>query len=488
MKRLLFCLLLFISTFSFGQTVSLTPNFRVFQPGTSRADPILYTYPGKFGGYDTLVNLNYLRAHFMGSGTTTHPLTNGFGVNPFSFNGSINGVTVSIDTNKIAISNDMILSGMGTTVSGTTATVASGSYRISGIVYTSGSSTNITIPAQNATLDAYSVIYATSTGLSIINGTPAATPLIPDAPSGDLLIATIYIPSVASGNSPTSTGGSGGKINANNGITLKNGTIQLGGPLISPTTISLTGSTPLTFRNASNNDGWQVGSTGVVASYANGGSNTTSFQLSQAQALLMINQGGSTQTGIDLDYTYGLRALDNVFNRGFIYAGNYTTNQRLQRLSVPSVNTVIALADSVKGTISGGTTTNSLTFSNAGSGDASGTIFNGAIARTISYNSIGAVPTARTITINGTTFDLSANRTWTVGSSVTPVSGETPTGTINGSNATFTIAHTPVSGSVSVFLNGLMERPTTDWTISGSTITMIDIPQTGSNLLINYQY
>jgi hypothetical protein len=100
----------------------------------------------------------------------------------------------------------------------------------------------------------------------------------------------------------------------------------------------------------------------------------------------------------------------------------------------------------------------------------------------------GKVPGTRTITINGTTLDLSADRSWTVGSSVTPVSGEAPTGTINGSNATFTAAHTPISGSISVFINGIMERPTTDWTISGATLTMIDIPQTGDNLLINYQY
>jgi hypothetical protein len=38
----------------------------------------------------------------------------------------------------------------------------------------------------------------------------------------------------------------------------------------------------------------------------------------------------------------------------------------------------------------GGVTTNSLTFSDTGSGDVSGTTFNGSVARTISYNSIGA--------------------------------------------------------------------------------------------------
>lgn len=46
------------------------------------------------------------------------------------------------------------------------------------------------------------------------------------------------------------------------------------------------------------------------------------------------------------------------------------------------------------GTAGGGTTTNSLTMNNSGSGAASGSTFNGSAAQTISYNSIGAAPTA----------------------------------------------------------------------------------------------
>jgi hypothetical protein len=57
----------------------------------------------------------------------------------------------------------------------------------------------------------------------------------------------------------------------------------------------------------------------------------------------------------------------------------------------------------------------SATFNNGGTGDASGTTFNGATAKTISYNTLGAVPTGRTITINGIGQDLSANRTYNVG-------------------------------------------------------------------------
>lgn len=47
---------------------------------------------------------------------------------------------------------------------------------------------------------------------------------------------------------------------------------------------------------------------------------------------------------------------DQINSKGLLYGGNYTTNQRLQRLSIPSVGTTIALIDSVKGTISSGVT------------------------------------------------------------------------------------------------------------------------------------
>jgi hypothetical protein len=69
------------------------------------------------------------------------------------------------------------------------------------------------------------------------------------------------------------------------------------------------------------------------------------------------------------------------------------------------------------------------------------------------------------------------------------VYGETPSGTINGSNATFTLANTPIpAASLLLYLNGLRLRLGVDYTLSGSTITMIAIPQTGDNLVADYRY
>ncbi len=64
---------------------------------------------------------------------------------------------------------------------------------------------------------------------------------------------------------------------------------------------------------------------------------------------------------------------------------------------------------------------------------------------------------------------------------------ETPSGSINGSNTSFTIANTPLEGeAVFVFLNGLYQTPTTDYSISGTTITFVTAPVTNQILKVNY--
>lgn len=70
------------------------------------------------------------------------------------------------------------------------------------------------------------------------------------------------------------------------------------------------------------------------------------------------------------------------------------------------------------------------------------------------------------------------------------VVGETPSGTINGTNDTFTIANSPVTGTVAVYLNGqrTISGAGNDYTISGTTITFEagQIPQTGDTLRVDY--
>lgn len=59
------------------------------------------------------------------------------------------------------------------------------------------------------------------------------------------------------------------------------------------------------------------------------------------------------------------------------------------------------------------------------------------------------------------------------GGSGTAVNNETPSGAFDGVNTTFTLAHTPLAGTLLLFLNGQFQHPgvSADYTLSGDTIT-----------------
>jgi len=62
------------------------------------------------------------------------------------------------------------------------------------------------------------------------------------------------------------------------------------------------------------------------------------------------------------------------------------------------------------------------------------------------------------------------------------IDGEVPAGTMNGVNAAFTIAKSPdPSSSLKVFRNGVLQKQTADYTITGTSIQFVpaSIPQTG---------
>lgn len=64
---------------------------------------------------------------------------------------------------------------------------------------------------------------------------------------------------------------------------------------------------------------------------------------------------------------------------------------------------------------------------------------------------------------------------------------ETPTGTVNGSNTAFTLSQTP-SEDEAIFLsvNGLNQELTTDYSVSGTTITFVTAPATASKVRVSY--
>lgn len=75
------------------------------------------------------------------------------------------------------------------------------------------------------------------------------------------------------------------------------------------------------------------------------------------------------------------------------------------------------------------------------------------------------------------------------GASLNVADAEVPSGSINGSNTAFTIAHTPSPTSSLVGeLNGQRIYQTSDFTVSGASITMLGAPATGDSLRFNYRY
>jgi curli biogenesis system outer membrane secretion channel CsgG len=67
---------------------------------------------------------------------------------------------------------------------------------------------------------------------------------------------------------------------------------------------------------------------------------------------------------------------------------------------------------------------------------------------------------------------------------------ETPSGTIDGTNVTFNLASSPLTGKLQVMLNGLVLRPGAgaDYTVAGAVITFESgaQPQSGDVLRATY--
>ncbi len=102
------------------------------------------------------------------------------------------------------------------------------------------------------------------------------------------------------------------------------------------------------------------------------------------------------------------------------------------------------------------------------------------LAAAVSLSGDGTLGNTGVLTIDATVIPRIANM----------IKRETPSGTVNGSNVTFTLANTPISGSEEVFLNGMLMDAggTNDYTISTNTITFTAgaTPQTGDKIRVNY--
>ena len=93
-------------------------------------------------------------------------------------------------------------------------------------------------------------------------------------------------------------------------------------------------------------------------------------------------------------------------------------------------------------------------------------------------------PTTGTLT-NCTGYPASALTGTLATTALNIASNEVPTGTLNGSNTAFVMAHTPLNNSLEVFYNGSLQ-PTGNYSFVGTALTMGFAPSASDSLMVGY--
>ena len=100
----------------------------------------------------------------------------------------------------------------------------------------------------------------------------------------------------------------------------------------------------------------------------------------------------------------------------------------------------------------------------------------------------GYVPTSRTLTINGVTYDLTANRSWTVEGGSTASTRVIQKFTSTAGQTTFTITGGYTVGMVDVFVNGVKLDNATDFTATNGTTVVLTTGLTVGQTVEVYKY
>lgn len=114
----------------------------------------------------------------------------------------------------------------------------------------------------------------------------------------------------------------------------------------------------------------------------------------------------------------------------------------------------------------------------------------GTMRWTLPSSSMTLVGRSSTETLTNKTIDYNSNTILNL-----PVGGssgqEVPSGSVNGSNTTFTLSQTPTANkAVSFYLDGLLLRQGAglDYTISGASVTIYTAPSAGQKPFVIYTY
>lgn len=111
----------------------------------------------------------------------------------------------------------------------------------------------------------------------------------------------------------------------------------------------------------------------------------------------------------------------------------------------------------------------------------------------------GGAGTALSVNVDGSTVEINSDAirikdagitSAKLGTGARPIIRETPSGSVNGSNTSFTLANIPAFGTEQVYLNGILQEPGSgnDYTISTNTLTYLTAPLTGDRLRVSYLF
>lgn len=193
-------------------------------------------------------------------------------------------------------------------------------------------------------------------------------------------------------------------------------------------------------------------------------------QLALKDAVLTFSTGLTRTTNtITVNTTQNIAKLSNLTSNGFVKTSGGDGTLSVDTNTYLTANQTITLSGDITGSGTTGITTT------LPATTISGKTLKSTLAGTeeVLINDAGTLKKTTTQDIA----DLGGG-----GSSVLQ-DGETPSGTINGSNTAFTLSYTPSNpNGVIVVLNGVVQYNGTDYTISGTTITFTTAPVSGSTI------
>jgi hypothetical protein len=342
-------------------------------------------------------------------------------------------------------------------------------FQLSGI--TAGQTRTLTVPNVSGT------IALTSNKLSDFAATSSAeliTVISDETGSGSLVFANT--PTLVTPVLGVATGTSLGL-----GTTAPTAGLAVTGKTINTDADGTVANSTLTFTVTKNDSNTRVFSGVQIKPTLNTGASNTNTTVD----IFQVDTVNTAITGLTVnlaDFMYGGASKLAITSNGYlVFAGSSSGTTTLQPTAAASGTLTLPAATD---TLVGKATTD--TFTNKSISGSTNTLSN--IANASLTNSSVTV-TAGTLLSTGGAVSLGGSVTLNVNTAKFVVR-ETPSGTINGSNDTFTLAASPISGKEQIFVNGILQDSGSgnDYVLTGASIVFetASIPATGSKIRVSY--